>query len=71
MDEEKIACSESDLEELYKFINNPMSGRGIHTWPHGDENNQRIYAACVELERRGKLHREIDEPEHVFWSPSE
>jgi hypothetical protein len=65
--------SESDLDAIFDFINGktfPHFGKGIHTWPNGDENSKRKFAACLELEKQGRIVRKVDEPDHVFWMPS-
>ena len=44
-------------------------GTGITTWPTGDDNNKKIHAGCLELERRGLIHRQDDAATRVLWMP--
>jgi len=60
--------SEDELNKLLKLI---TSLNGINTYPNGDDNNKRIFAGCVELEKQGKLRRVIDEPDYVVFEASE
>jgi hypothetical protein len=63
-----------DLDKLYKLIAGnavPMWGRGIHTYIGGDERNDEVHLACLELEKAGKIYRKINEPGHVFWLSSD
>ena len=42
------AFSEKDLDDIFNFIDGklfPHFGKGIHTWPNGDENAKRKFAA--------------------------
>lgn len=55
-------------DELLDFIDSPIS-KGIHTYPNGDENNRGIFTQCLRLEKQGRIWRDIDRPEHVFWLP--
>jgi hypothetical protein len=67
------AFSEKDLDEFFDFIDGklfPYFGKGIHTWPNGDEDSKRKFAICLQLEKRGRIVRTIDEPDHVFWMPA-
>lgn len=67
------AFSEKDLDDIFNFIDGklfPHFGKGIHTWPNGDENAKRTFAACLELEKQGRIVRTIDEPDHVHWMPA-
>lgn len=63
--------TDEDLVELLEFIGGEkygwIGGNGVHTYPNGDENNKRLFAGCAELEKRGKVRREIDEPGHVLF----
>lgn len=45
-------------------------GIGMHTYPAGDKGNQALYRACVRLEERGLVRRQIDQPDHVFFMPA-
>ena len=58
---------DADLLELFAFMNTPIASGGFHTWPGRDENNDKIFADCVELERIGYLSRLINEPDHVCF----
>jgi len=49
------------------FIKNPIVGGAIHTYPNRDLNQDKVYEACKELEKRGQLERKIDEPNHVLF----
>jgi len=45
-------------------------GPGISSYPRlADDNQRRVHALCVGLERSGLIHRQIDEPDHVLWMP--
>ena len=63
--------TDEELKELLEFISGKGKfwhlGNGIHTYPNGDENNKKIFAGCIELEKRGLVYRFIDEPEHVCF----
>lgn len=64
--------SPEDLEQLFLFISGkpmPHLGAGIHTRPEGNERNKRIFSACLELEKQGRIERTINEPDHVYWMP--
>ena len=63
-----------DIDKLHEA----MCGRGplgmvlaggIWTHPDGDENNKRIHAACVELQRRGLATGREMSPGHWTWTP--
>ena len=58
------------LQQLFEFINNPMFGKGIHTYPNKDMDNQKLYEACVELEKMGRLERQINDKCHVYFTVS-
>ncbi len=67
--------TDEELNELLEFISGEGKfrhfGKGIHTYPNRDENNKKIFAACIELEKRGLVYRSIDEPEYVFFKRRE
>ncbi len=48
----------------YRFF-----GKGMTTYPTADENNKKIHNGCLELEAMGLIHRLIDDPDHVLWTP--
>jgi len=58
--------------ELFNFIkatgNYSFLPGGIHTYPGRDEENQKLFDACLELERDGLIYRTIDDPGHVYFS---
>ena len=62
-----------ELEELLQMIRGEgnwfITGPGLSTYPKGDENNKKIFAACLELEEEGLFWRRTDEPDYVFWLP--
>ena len=62
-----------ELEELLEMIKGEgrhyILGPGLHTYPKGDKNNQKIFAACLELEQENLICRQIDESDHVLWIP--
>ena len=62
-----------DLRELLDVIRGEgrfyVWGSGLHTYPEGDENKKKIFAACLELEQEGLIHRAREEPDHVLWVP--
>jgi hypothetical protein len=37
----------------------------LHTHPGHEDSG--LHSGCLELERRGLLRREIDQPTHVCW----
>lgn len=45
--------------------------RGLHTYPTGDKDNRRLFAACLELEELGLIHRHASGPGWVFWMPGQ
>ena len=56
-----VAMSEAALEALLELVR----GLGyMHTYPRSDAT---IHNGCIELERRGLLRREMDQPHHVCW----
>lgn len=59
--------------ELLEFIRGTGKfttfGTGIHIYPGRDDNNQRLFGACLELESEGLICRGIDDPGHVFFIP--
>jgi len=63
--------TETELEDLFEFAtgkgNWAWTGPYMHTHPGYDENQDGLHNGCVELERRGRLKRCIDEPGHVSW----
>jgi hypothetical protein len=61
-----------DLDDLYAII----AGKGrfailggyLHTYPlMNDVDHIKLHNGCLELERRGRIVRHIDEPDHVCW----
>ena len=66
--------TDEDLNELLEFIRGSGKysslGGGISTYPNGYEYQKKIFAGCVELEKRGLVYRFIDEPEHVHFKAS-
>lgn len=67
--------TDEDLEKLIAFIRADgwlklIGGPGIHTYPNSSDKRE-VYLACLELEKRGRVYRKIDEPDHVFWLPVE
>ena len=71
IEESNISLNDDNLNDLLVFIGGKgrfwILGNGIHTYPDGDDNQKRIYEGCVELEKRGKVYRFIDEPGHVCF----
>ena len=67
--------TDAELNELLGFISGKIRigsfGNGIHAYPSGDENHKKIFAGCVELEKRGLVYRFIDEPDHVCFVAKE
>lgn len=54
-----------DLDRALSIIG--AFGVGFHTYPGSDDNQQKIYESCLQLERQGEIERCTDEPGHVVW----
>jgi len=58
------------LDELLDLIKGTGKFRflpsGIHTYP-GRDGKDKVYDACLKLEKLGLIKRSIDEPGHVYW----
>ncbi len=74
----KLGCqkpkhSEADLNQLYGFIagRGPWRhfGPGMRTHPEGDAQDRLKHDACLELERRGRIKRKLEESGLVVWEP--
>ena len=56
----------NDLGVLYEIITGvgkyKLLGPYMHTYPDNS-----LHDSCLELERRGKIKRHIDETDHVCW----
>lgn len=69
--------SEEALQELFDLIcgNAPGIGfffcGGITTYPNGDENSRKIYAGCIELEKRGLVCRRVVNSDVVQFNVNE
>lgn len=66
------AFDDEQLAELLDFAGGrgtwAWKGPGIMTHPTAaDGNSVRLHAKCVELERRGRLYRQLNRPELVVW----
>jgi hypothetical protein len=65
--------TEDHLSFLLRFIRGEeqfsLLGAGITTYSDRDENNQRIYESCLELEKRGLIERHHDENNIIVWKP--
>jgi hypothetical protein len=62
--EEKRLAQDDELNELLSFI---KRFGGIYTYPAGDENQKKVFAGCLELEKRGLVCRSDDVPDVVFF----
>jgi hypothetical protein len=68
---------ESELRAVEDFIHGRghLLGGGLTTYPGGDDGHRSLHAACVELERRGKVVRFRDQAgtegrtAFVIWKP--
>jgi hypothetical protein len=70
--EELLARADEPDRDLLAAIHGVgrAGGMGLHTYPKGDAGNQSLYRACVRLEERGLLRRQIDQPDHIFFMPA-
>lgn len=61
------------LDALLRFIRGAAEwkhyGSGIRTYPDGDDSSQKKHEACLELEQRGLIERELNDPDLVTWKP--
>ncbi|HEA65260.1 MAG TPA: hypothetical protein ENI07_00320 [Desulfobacterales bacterium] len=60
------------IDELLQLIRGEGKfgslGKGITSYPNGDENNQNIHSDCLELERRRLIYRHyISECGSIVW----
>ncbi len=60
---------ESELMGLLDMIKGGSLGVGISSYPHHDDNNQRIHEGCLELEKRKLIYRKHEETDYVLWMP--
>jgi len=70
---DSLGTEESDYDKLMDLIAGRgvwwfLGGAGFHTYPQSQPHN---HAALLELERRGRVVRFIDEPDHCCFRPSE
>lgn len=65
-----------DYEKALQELLNLISGRGffgpgITTYAVDDPQHKPLHEACLELERRGKIIRHLDDGDMVVWKPRE
>ena len=57
----------TDKKDLVHLLSDLISGKGIETYPTGDDEDKKIFAGCLELEKKGLIVRQADEPDCVLW----
>lgn len=65
--------SKGGLEALLHLIQGKSGilGPGIRTYTIDDPRHKPLHEACLELERQGKIVRQIEEGDMVLWMPRE
>jgi hypothetical protein len=64
--------SDETLQELLSFIDGSAGhGVGMRSYITDDLRQQKIHEGCLELERRGKIERHVEDGDMVIWMPRE
>lgn len=71
-----MAVTEKNYEEFFDYIAghgpHALKGNGILVYAEmGDPDSRAKYDACLELENRGKLYRELEETGKIFFKAIE
>jgi len=63
---------DKQLEELLDLIEGKtfLLTRGITTYPDRDDNNRKLHACLLELEKLGKVKRHLEKETHIVWMPT-
>lgn len=67
------SLDEPSLAKLLSFIrggDRALLGVGIWSYIERDKSNDLIHEACLELEKRGLIHRYPNGCDSVFWMPT-
>src|SRR5262245_29857102 len=60
------------LQQLLSLIDGSAGfGVGIRSYMDSDPNQQKIHAGCLELERRKKIYRHLEDGDMIIWMPVE